>query len=122
MLDCSLRLLHDRKRQTLPWYRSAPTPLIQKALGYKPLIKFFFGQLARPKAVKNILRQAYGRKEAVTDELVTLLLEPAFDEGAVEVFLAFYPLLARPYCRRPFATARLPGAHSMGQRRPLGAD
>ncbi len=89
LLDCSLRLLHDRKRQTLPWYRSASTPYIQKVLGYRPLIKLFFGQLAKPKAVKNILRQAYGRKAAVTDELVSLLLEPAFDPGAVDVFLAF---------------------------------
>ena len=89
LLDCSLRLLHDRKRQTLPWYRSAPTPYIQKILGYRPLIKLFFNQLAKPKAVKNILRQAYGRKEEVTDELVSLLLEPAFDPGAVDVFLAF---------------------------------
>jgi len=89
MLDCSLRLLHDRKRQTLPWYRSAPTPYIQKVLSFKPLIKLFFAQLAKPKAVKRILRQAYGRKDEVTDELVSLLLEPAFDEGAVDVFLAF---------------------------------
>ncbi|NJM98182.1 MAG: alpha/beta fold hydrolase [Phormidesmis sp. RL_2_1] len=89
MLDCSLRLLHDRKRQLLPWYRSAPTPLVQKVLGYRPLIGFFFAQLAQPKAVKRILRQAYGRKEAVTDELVSLLLEPAFEQGAVDVFLAF---------------------------------
>lgn len=89
LLDCSLRLLHDRKRQTLPWYRSAPTPLIQKVLSYRPLIQLFFGQLAKPKAVKRVLRQAYGRKEAVTDELVSLLLEPAFDKGAVDVFLAF---------------------------------
>ena len=89
LLDCSLRLLHDRKRETLPWYRSAPTPYIQKVLGYRPLITLFFNQLAKPKAVKNILRQAYGRKEEVTDELVSLLLEPAFDPGAIDVFLAF---------------------------------
>ncbi len=89
LLDCSLRLLHDRKRQTLPWYRSAPTPYIQKVLGYRPLIKLFFGQLAKPKAVKNILRQAYGRKDEVTDELVSLLLEPASEPGAIDVFLAF---------------------------------
>lgn len=89
LLDCSLRLLHDRKRQSLPWYRSMPTPYIQKVLGYKPLIRLFFKQLAKPKSVKNILRQAYGRKEEVTDELVALLLEPAFEPGAVDVFLAF---------------------------------
>ncbi|MEL6259777.1 MAG: alpha/beta fold hydrolase [Cyanobacteria bacterium J06626_6] len=89
LLDCSLRLLHDRKRQTLPWYRSAPTPYIQKILSYRPLIRLFFNQLAKPKAVKRILRQAYGRKDAVTDELVSLLLEPAADPGAADVFLAF---------------------------------
>ncbi|MBE9060845.1 alpha/beta fold hydrolase [cf. Phormidesmis sp. LEGE 11477] len=89
LLDCSLRLLHDRKRQTLPWYRNISTPYIQKVLGYRPLIQLFFKQLAKPKSVKNILRQAYGRKEEVTDELVSLLLEPAFDPGAVDVFLAF---------------------------------
>lgn len=89
LLDCSLRLLHDRKRQTLPWYRNIPTPYIQKVLGYRPLIQLFFKQLARPQSVKNILRQAYGRKDEVTDELVSLLLAPAFDPGAVDVFLAF---------------------------------
>ncbi|MGI8934263.1 MAG: alpha/beta fold hydrolase, partial [Phormidesmis sp.] len=45
--------------------------------------------LAQPKSVKRILQQAYGDKTAVTDELVSLLLEPAADPGAVEVFLAF---------------------------------
>ena len=89
LLDCSLRLLHDRKRQTLPWYRSVLTPYVQNVLGYRPLIQLFFKQLAKPKSVKNILRQAYGRKDEVTDELVSLLLEPAFDPGAVDVFLAF---------------------------------
>lgn len=89
LLDCSLRLLHDRKRQTLPWYRSASTPLVQKVLSYRPLIRFFFARLAQPKSVKRILQQAYGDKAAVTDELVSLLLEPAADPGAVEVFLAF---------------------------------
>ncbi|EKV02306.1 putative hydrolase or acyltransferase of alpha/beta superfamily [Leptolyngbya sp. PCC 7375] len=89
VLDCSLRLLHDRKRATLPWYRSAPTPLIQAILNYKPIGKFFFSRLAKPKTLKNILRQAYGRKEAVTNELIDLLLTPARDPAAVDVFVAF---------------------------------
>ena len=42
MLDCSLRLLHDRKRATLPWYRSAPTPIFQSLLGIRPFGQFFF--------------------------------------------------------------------------------
>jgi pimeloyl-ACP methyl ester carboxylesterase len=89
MLDCSLRLLHDRKRATLPWYRSAPTPLFQRLLGIRAIGHFFFSRLARPPVIRNVLRQAYARDEAVTDELVDLLLQPARDPGAADVFLAF---------------------------------
>lgn len=89
MLDCSLRLLHDRKRATLPWYRSAPAPLFQALLGIRPFGQFFFSRLARPQVIRRVLHQAYGRKEAVTNELVELLLAPARDRGAADVFLAF---------------------------------
>jgi pimeloyl-ACP methyl ester carboxylesterase len=89
MLDCSLRLLHDRKRTTLPWYRSAPAPIFQNLLGIRPFGQFFFSRLARPQVIRRVLGQAYGRKEAVTDELVDLLLAPARDPGAADVFLAF---------------------------------
>lgn len=89
LLNCSLRLLHDRKRATLPWYRSAPTPLFQTLLGIRPLGHFFFSRLARPRVIRNVLKQAYSREAAVDDELVNLLLMPAQDPGAADVFLAF---------------------------------
>ena len=103
MLDCSLRLLHDRKRSTLPWYRGAPTPLFQALLGIRPLGHFFFSRLARPNFIRNVLKQAYGRKAAVTDELVNLLIEPSKDEGAADVFLAFVR-----YSQGPIAEDLLP--------------
>lgn len=103
MLDCSLRLLHDRKRATLPWYRSAPTPIFQALLGVRPFGHFFFSRLARPKFVRNVLQQAYGRKEAVTDELVNFLIGPSKDEGAADVFLAFVR-----YSQGPLAEDLLP--------------
>lgn len=89
MLNCSLRLLHDRKRSGLPWYRRFGAPLIQKLLAVQPVGKLFFQQLAKPKTVKKILLQAYAHPEAVTDELVDLLMAPAKDAGAVAVFVAF---------------------------------
>ncbi|MEL6400793.1 MAG: alpha/beta fold hydrolase [Cyanobacteria bacterium J06626_4] len=103
MLDCSLRLLHDRKRSTLPWYRGAPTPIFQALLGIRPLGHFFFSRLARPNFIRNVLKQAYGREEAVTDELVDLLIEPSKDEGAADVFLAFVR-----YSQGPLAEDLLP--------------
>ncbi|GAX42554.1 alpha/beta hydrolase fold-containing protein [Tolypothrix sp. NIES-4075] len=89
LLNCSLRLLHDRKRATLPWYRSAGAPLLQRLLSIKPVGKFFFNQIAQPKTVRSILLKAYANSEAVTDELVDILMAPVSDPGAVAVFLAF---------------------------------
>jgi pimeloyl-ACP methyl ester carboxylesterase len=89
MLNCSLRLLHDRKRESLPWYRRFGTPLLQRVLSFQAVGNFFFNQLAKPKTVRKILLKAYANSEAVTDELVDILMSPASDPGAVAVFLAF---------------------------------
>lgn len=103
MLNCSLRLLHDRKRMSLPWYRRSAAPLFQRLLGYRPFGHFFFGRLARPQVIRNLLRQAYRRAEAVTEELVNYLLEPALQTGAADVFLAFVR-----YSQGPLAEDLLP--------------
>ena len=89
LINCSLRLLHDRKRAQLPWYRSMGAPIVQKLLSVKWIGKLFFSQLAKPKVVRKVLLQAYKHPEAVTDELVDMLMAPAFDAGAVDVFVAF---------------------------------
>jgi pimeloyl-ACP methyl ester carboxylesterase len=89
LLNCSLRLLHDRKRVNLPWYRRLGAPLLQRVLKWQPVSHFFFQQLSRPKTVRKILLQAYRHPEVVTDELIDLLLSPAKDPGAVDVFVAF---------------------------------
>ncbi len=88
-INCSLRLLHDRKRQELPWYRSAGAALLQKLLANRGIGNFFFQQIAKPEVVKKILLQAYKRPEAVTDELIDILMTPAKDVGAADVFCAF---------------------------------
>lgn len=89
LLNCSLRLLHDRKRETLPWSRRFGAPLLQRVLSVKAIGQFFFRQVAQPKTVRKILLQAYVNSEAVTEELVDILTAPASDPGAVAVFLAF---------------------------------
>jgi hypothetical protein len=88
-INCSLRLLHDRKRAEIPWYRSLGAGIAQKLLKNPALGHFFYQQIAKPKVVRNILLQAYRRREAVTDELIEIIMKPAQDEGAEAVFLAF---------------------------------
>lgn len=89
LLNCSLRMLHDRRRTTLPWYRRIGAPILQNVLSIPWVGQSFFKQIAKPNTVRKILLQAYARSEAVTDELVDLLMAPAADPGAVDVFLAF---------------------------------
>ncbi|WP_218079621.1 alpha/beta fold hydrolase [Anthocerotibacter panamensis] len=89
LINCSLRLLHRTKRQSLPWLRRVGAPVLQSLLSWEPLGRFFFEQLRQPQTVKKILLQAYGDPKAVTDELVDLLIAPSLDPGAWSVFLAF---------------------------------
>ena len=103
MIDCSLRLLHVRKRSEIPWVRRTSAPLFQKVLGIRQVGHFFFQRLAQPKVIKRILTQAYARKEAVTDELVSLLIAPAREPGAADIFLAFIQ-----YDQGPLAEDLLP--------------
>jgi pimeloyl-ACP methyl ester carboxylesterase len=88
-INCSLRLLHERKRGELPWYRRLGADIAQIILKNKAIGAFFFQQIAKPQTVRKILLQAYRRSEAVTEELVEIILKPARDPGAIEVFLAF---------------------------------
>lgn len=87
--NCSLRLLNDRKRQTLPWYRNLGAGIMQKVLQNRAIASYFYNQIAKPEVIRNILRQAYKRQEAITDELVDLIYQPSQDQGAVDVFVAF---------------------------------
>ncbi len=102
-INCSLRLLHERKLAQLPWYRRLGAPLLQKLLSNKLIGYLFFRQLAQPKVIKKILLQAYKRSEAVTDELVNILIKPTQDPGAADVFLAFIG-----YSQGPLAEDLLP--------------
>ena len=89
LINCSLRLLHDRHRATQPWFKRLGAPLLQRVLKIEWVGQTFFNQLAKPATVRKILLKAYRNAAAVTDELVDLLLAPAQDPGAAAVFLAF---------------------------------
>ncbi len=106
MINCSLRMLHERKRAALPWVQRTFSPWFQKVLALRPIGHFFFHRLARAKTIRQILNQAYVRKAAITDELVQLLLQPALEPGAADVFLAFIQ-----YSHGPLAEELLPQVH-----------
>lgn len=85
-LNCSLRLLHERKRG---FWQGLGASMLQSLLSFKPIGHFFFQQIAKPEVVRKLLLQAYGNQEAVTEELVEMIMKPTTDPGAADVFLAF---------------------------------
>ncbi|MFN3926633.1 MAG: alpha/beta fold hydrolase [Pseudanabaenaceae cyanobacterium] len=89
MINCSLRLLHESKQAQLPWYRRWGSRFLQQLLGNRWIAKLFFDQIRQPQSVRQILQQAYFDHTAITDELVAMLLKPASDRHAVDVFMAF---------------------------------
>ncbi|KST63993.1 alpha/beta fold hydrolase [Mastigocoleus testarum] len=103
LLNCSLRLLHERKRENLPLSRRLGTPILQKILTFRTVGKFFFNQIAKRRTVKKVLQQAYVDDNAVTEELIDIIMEPASDPGAADVFLAF-----TAYSSGPLAEDLLP--------------
>lgn len=89
LLDCALRQIHERKLDQQPPARRLGRPLLKKALQNRRLVHWLFAQIATPRIVRSALKQAYGNDDAVTDELVELLLVPAKEPGAADVFWAF---------------------------------
>ncbi|WP_425214893.1 alpha/beta fold hydrolase [Tumidithrix helvetica] len=89
LINCSLRLLQEQKQIALPWSQRVGAKVMQNILGNRAIAKFFFDFVRRPQTVRKILQQAYVRDEAVTDELVEILVKPAQDKHAVDVFMAF---------------------------------
>lgn len=86
LLDPSLRMLHVRRQNPL---QVPLTSALQTVLRETPLGLAFFDAVAKPNAVRNVLRQAYGVRERVDDELIDVILTPGRAEGAARVFLDF---------------------------------
>jgi pimeloyl-ACP methyl ester carboxylesterase len=82
----SMRQLHVRKRS---WLQSITAPIAMRVLSYRPLGAYFLKSVARPDQLRRVLLMAYAVPDAVDDELVQLLREPALLPGALGVFLAF---------------------------------
>ena len=106
LLDVSLRMLHVTKQAA--WQRPA-VAAVQALLRDTPLGPAFFASLAKPGAVKNVLRQCYGDAGAVTDELVDVILTPGLQPGAAAVFLDFIS-----YSSGPLAEGLLPACEAAG--------
>ncbi|WP_055077628.1 alpha/beta fold hydrolase [Pseudanabaena sp. 'Roaring Creek'] len=89
LINCSLRLLQEQNQLAMPWFKRVGVKVVQNILGVRAIAKLFFDRVRQPRSVKQILSQAYFHKEAITDELIEILIKPAQNPHAVDVFMAF---------------------------------
>ncbi|KAL4424712.1 hypothetical protein ABPG77_000055 [Micractinium sp. CCAP 211/92] len=115
IINISLRMLHISKQA--PWQRPLVKAL-QDTLRTTALGPWFFGQIATPQGVKNVLRQCYGNPAAVTDELVDLILTPGLQPGAVDVFLDFISYSFGPLPEEQLETVTVPVSVVWGEEDP----
>ncbi|EFJ52272.1 hypothetical protein VOLCADRAFT_55777, partial [Volvox carteri f. nagariensis] len=114
-LDISLRGLHVRRQAS--WQRPM-VAAFQRLLRDTPAGRAFFANVATERTVGNILRQAYGRKEAVTEELVQAILRPGLQPGAVDVFLDFISYSGGPLPEDLLSATRVPVSLVWGEADP----
>ena len=89
LINCSLRLLQEQNQLSMPWLKRLGVKTVQNILGNRAIAKLFFDQVRQPRSVKQILSQAYVDRSAITDELIEILIKPAQNPNAVDVFMAF---------------------------------
>ena len=85
-LNISLRGLNVRRQPPLV---SKAVGVLQKVLRETPVGEFFYAQIAQPRALRNVLREAYADPATVDDDLVDRMLQPGLRPGSAAVFLDF---------------------------------
>ncbi|CAM9686978.1 unnamed protein product [Phaeothamnion confervicola] len=108
-------MLHVRKQS--PLLRPLVTALqwVLRETGAGPA---FFGTVAKPEAVRNVLRQCYGDAAAVTDELVDAILRPGLEPGATRVFLDFLSYSGGPLPEDLLPKMQVPVVFGWGDKDP----
>lgn len=108
LIDCAQRTLDEKRLAERPPLARALRPLLKSVVRQRWLVSTLFRQLARPGAIRAVLRQAYPSGGNVDDELVALLLRPSTDPGAAESFRGFINLFDDLLAPQLLATLTVP--------------
>lgn len=94
LLNCAGGLNHRPEELNLPLRVVMGT--FAKLVSSKWFGSFLFDRVRQPHRIRGTLRQVYGNREAVTDELVEMLYAPSCDPGAQQVFASILTAPAGP--------------------------
>lgn len=84
LLNCAGGLNHRPEELNLPL--RMVMGFFTKLVSHPMIGPFVFNQIRQKHRIRNTLKQVYGNKAAITDELVELLYAPSNDLGAQQVF------------------------------------
>ncbi|PON71823.1 Alpha/beta hydrolase fold [Parasponia andersonii] len=62
--------------------------LVDFLLKQQGIASFIFERVRQRESLRNILLSVYRNKESVDDELVEIIIEPTFDQGALDAFVS----------------------------------
>ena len=102
MLNPSLRMLNFKR---MPGWKKVMVQSLQWTLRETWVGMYFFNRLARPAAIKSVLKIAYGGDDGafVNDKLVDTILKPGLEVGARKVFLDFLSYSGGPLIEEQLA-------------------
>ncbi|KIZ02714.1 hypothetical protein MNEG_5245 [Monoraphidium neglectum] len=81
--------------------------LIDLLLSIRPVAQALFGNVRDREVLAKVLQSIYGNKEAVDDDLVSIIAAPSYDAGALDVFVSVItgPPGPKPWDLLPKVTA-----------------
>ena len=74
------------EQEAIPQFLRPVVTLIKSIIASPPVLKTLFRLVRRPSVVRRWAGLAYANRDAVTDELVDILVGPAFDRGSAQAF------------------------------------
>lgn len=84
LLNCAGGLNH--RPEELHWPLNWVMAGFTKLVGTPGLGTFIFNQVRQPHRIRNTLKQVYGNRDAITDDLIEILYQPSCDPNAQAVF------------------------------------
>ena len=74
------------EQEAIPQFLRPVVTLIKSIVASPPVLKTLFRLVRRPSVVRRWAGLAYANRDAVTDELVDILVGPALDRGSAQAF------------------------------------
>jgi pimeloyl-ACP methyl ester carboxylesterase len=108
------------EEEAIPPFLRPVVAAIKSVIASPPVLKTLFRVVRRPGGVRRWAKLAYANPEAVTDELVDILVGPAQDRGAALAFSAIFKALTSaqfgPSAKAVLPTLKIPMLLIWGQK------